>query len=700
MNNIDIKDIKHFQKSILSINNCNNNILIALQDYTAFTVNENLELSNIHIDLESSTQPHKYSKVISSSNDFICIPDLDKHIVNIFNLNTSKIVATLRDHNGNISASNFSNDGKYFASGGEDGRIYIYETKYFRKILSLPNRPDYISSIKFSNDSTMIFVSCFDRSNIIFDCKRAITIKIFYTNEVVEWGDFFDENLKLYLILRDSSSAIYETEKHQITNTAHIFTSWPSTFYLDYQNNLAIIGSRDSSVYLVNVQNNTKLFHIVIDDLVGVNAICIFKYYVALGGVSGNLVVANYEDKNNEFLNACNAKDYKKAASMLEANIFLSLQKCAKIFDEDWGDILKKAIILLQEGKIDEAIELTAPFTMDIAKKEAFTFYLNQKDVIKIFNQTIDEKDYKEAYNIALKHKFLNKTQSFENLEGIWQKAFNSAKKMLEEDAHNINNAKKILEPFMRTPKKEIIMNLINNINTFRDSEEFIREQKFKEYFSLTSKFSYLQQTELYKKIINLGNNIFYKALGCLDNNNYDEFYKLANFLKDFPMYKENIISHTLRVDKKLEMINLIKNNDKKALYDLVMEFQELQFSKEFKEFCNGFEELYTNSLQIAFNGEISKLIEAFSDYIDITYWRDKISSIFKIAYLAEFNQKSKFTLEQINWEKSLQAYVSIYGKDDEITSFAKEIDFNLDTITTVQNKEAFRFQPTLIFQK
>lgn len=703
MNNIDIVNKFHLKGSILSINKSKDDLIVVTQNYQAFKIDtKTMQLKNIASLLHSKELPHKYSKTTSANENLISLAESSSKILSIAtNKIPSEIFMQLDYHKGSISASKFSNDNNILASGGEDGRVHIYDTNTFQKIITLPYRPDYISSLNFSKDSRFLFASCFNKSNMIFDCQRAKTTNIFSTSEVVEWADFFDNNSKLFMILRNSNSIIYDIRANQTINIATPFTSWPSVFCINDEEKLAIVGSRDSTIYIMNLKENKKTFNIKLDNTTGISAIYLYLGKIFVGFTNGELLIINYDDKNNEFIQACKSKDYKSASKLLDKNIFLSLLPCASIFDDDWEYILKDAIELLSNDKIDNAINLVEPFMKDNAKKEAFNVYLNSKNTLKKFKTLIDKKSYEEAYNMTLQAKFLLKTSHFETLENIWHKAFNNAKKLLEEDINNLESAKKILEPFLRTPKKQAIMQLLNNINIFKDAEQFVKDQNFKDYFALTSNFSYLKDTELYKKVLTLGDNLYQKAINYENNAQYDEFEKLAKFLQNFPSYKDAITNYLVSASKKIEILNLIADKKTNEVYKLALEFDELQYLDEFKDFCKEFYTLYNQAKEVAFSGKADILEGIFKEYIKIEYWLEKIKNIYKIAYMEEFKVKIKEN-NAINWAKSVNNYIDMFGKDDEIIDFCKKnkMEYLIDNTTDDEReKTEFRYQKTLIQQ-
>lgn len=696
MSNICIVNRFNLNSAILSIHRTKSGVSVVTQDYQACVV-ENSSLKKRTKLINSTQIPHKFAKSSSASEKFICVCDAEAPHAVIAKINsTIKQTATITAHLKNVSASNFTPDSTILATGGEDGRVYLYATKNFKKILSLPYRPDYISSINFSNDGRFVLATCFNKSNIIYDTQRAKAISIFNTSEVVEWGEFFDNNAKLMLITRDFQSIIYDTHANEVLDAANIFNSWPNIFSIDEGAGIAIVGTRDGGIYLVNIHENHIIFHLRLEEVVGISAICVHLGCIFVGGVNGELLIISYTQNSEAFQSACEAKNYAEASKMLESNIFLSLLPCARVFDEDWEKILKEAIALLSDNKIDDAIGLTNPFTsQDISKRDAFNVYLEKKDFIKQFKELVENKFYEEAYNMSLNTKFLTKTAHYEMLESAWQSAFVTARKIVEENRNNVELAKRYLEPFMKTPKKEIIMQLLNNTRLFNEAEEYIKTQNFKAYFALVGNFGFLKEGVLYKKVLALGENIFDKVLEAKNADNYEEFNRLSKFLANFPFYKESIANMNVAVAKKIEMLKLIAQKKKAEAYKLALEFEELQYLDEFKGLCAEFEAVAQKAIATAHSGNPAGLNEIFGEYMQISFWADKIKAIYQVAYLEEFAQKIKSERDAINWEQSVKNYVQIFGKDDDINFFCNANGLKNDGADFA--RQPFSFQKTLL---
>ena len=172
----------------------------------------------------------------------------------------------------------------------------------------------------------------------------------------------------------------------------------------------------------------------------------------------------------------------------------------------------------------------------------------------------------------------------------------------------------------------------------------------------------------------------------------------MAKFLQNFPSYKEIITNYLVSVTKKLEILDFIAKNNKGKVYKLALEFEELQYLSEFKDYCKEFDVLYKQAKDLAFEGKAGEIEEVFKDYTKIEYWSENIKNIYKIAYIKDFKNHIN---DAINWTKSIDNYIDIFGKDDEIIDFcnANKLDSMLENSDSERTKITFRYQKTLIEQ-
>lgn len=674
------KETHQLQGSVLSIAHAQDSTFCIDNVFYISEINQNLHIAASVRVIKDIESPHRYSHAFGiSPHSYFCFPIMGEKKTFILELKGSNLkhIATLEDHDGDIESCAFSHDGRFFATGGQDGRVFLYEGRSFLSISSLLARSDYISTIRFSKSGDFIAISGFDKFTMIFDVLRHRIAFNFATNDVVEDSCFFENDEKILLVCRNNASIIFSLKEGKIISNEYPFAFWPTSIAITEEENYALVGTRSDTLYVLSLKDNSKAMEIK-NEHAGIASLAFSCGHLYIGAIDGTLLIIDYNEGKEELESSLQKKDYKSAREAINKNVFLSIHPLTKMFDEAWPEILHEAIALLNQNEIERAIELTAPFVVNESKKNDFDFYLSQKDGVKTFLELINKKDFTKAYEMVKTAKFLVKTQAYEKLENIWNKAFFNAKKLLMENAGtNQRLAEQTLAPFNNTPKKELIVQLLRNCDVFEKADMLIKKQNFKEYFSLTFQFSFLRETDLYKKVLLVGERMLTNLIELEKDFKYSEAKKIAEILLVFPPLKRAANERIVLMQQKENLLSAIEAKDIKKVYSLVDEIESLRSMQQFKEFTNDFLRRYEEAKTYAQTGDAKHAMVIFGEYMEIHYWLDKIASLLKTAYLMQIQLALK--VPDVNWTITIKRYFERYGKSIELVRMlqnhpAKEI--------------------------
>lgn len=667
-------ETRQLQGSILNIAHVKDSTFCIDNVFYISEINQNLHIGTSIRVIKDIESPHRYSHAFGiSPHSYFCFPIMGERKAFVLELNgsTLKHIATLEDHDGDIESCAFSRDGRFFATGGQDGRVFLYEGRSFLAISSLLARSDYISTIRFSNSGDFIAISGFDKFTMIFDVLRHRIAFNFATNDVVEDSCFFEHDEKILLVCRNNASIIFSLKEGKIISQEYPFAFWPTSIAITEEENYALVGTRSDMLYVLSLKDNSKTMEIN-NEHAGTASLAFSHGHLYIGSIDGALLIIDYNEGREELESSLQKKDYKSAREAINKNVFLSIHPLTKIFDEVWPEILNEAIALLNENEIEKAVELTAPFVVNESKKNEFDFYLSQKDGVKTFLELVNKKDFTKAYEMLKTTKFLVKTQAYEKLENIWNKAFFNAKKLLMENAStNKRLAEQALAPFNNTPKKELIVQLLRNCDVFEKADMLIKKQNFKEYFSLTFQFSFLRETDLYKKVLLVGERMLTNLIELEKNFHYDEAKKIAETLLVFPTLKRAANERIVLMQQKENLLIAIEAKDIKKVYSLVDEIESLRSMQQFKDFTKDFLRCYEEAKTYAQTGDAKRAMVVFGEYMEIHYWVDKIGSLLKTAYLSQIQQNLQSP--DVNWVITIKRYFERYGKSIELVRLLQE---------------------------
>ncbi len=82
-------------------------------------------------------------------------------------------------------------------------------------------------------------------------------------------------------------------------------------------------------------------------------------------------------------------------------------------------------------------------------------------------------------------------------------------------------------------------------------------------------------------------------------------------------------------------------------------------------------------AFEYALKGEGESALNALAEYLNVETFRDKIASLLKVAYLAEFKlnaPSAENETQNINWRESFRHYIDRYGKDEELKQVAENL--------------------------
>jgi len=619
--------------------------------------------------------PHRHANSFKASTmGFLNIPIMgtEKSVLLKTTPKVEKIMVNSW-HEGDIESAAFSHDGKMLATGGTDGKVFVFDTKSKNLIFSLPPRGEYISDISFSKSNDLIAASSYDKFTIIYSTVQNKILNVIKLHDVTERAVFCNNDTLLYMVSRNGRSILYDlVGKSIISQEAH-FSKWPSCIAISPDDKYAIVGTRGDRLYVIRLEDNQKMLDLPLE-YNGCSSVSIFKNTLAAGFIDGTLVLIDYNNGEEKLVSAIGDLDFKSARKIIQENIFLTIHPSTKVFDEHWKGYLARAIERLNNNEIDEAVDIVEPFLFDPQKQKDFESYLKQQGPVKNFLDAITGKDYQKAYKMASLNSFLKKTTYYQDLEGIWVKTFNIAKRLLEENpVMNRKKAEVVLKPFSNTEKKDIIFQLLKNTKVFIQADQYIKEQKLKEYFKLTEKFFFLKDSDLYEKVVNMGQRLIAQFLEYEKEHKYEEATELAKKIMIFPMYQKIITEKINMMNARTTFIDAVTNGDDQLAFRLLEKNESLKSLPQFQELQKKFETVFEAARQYAFSGEPKSALLKMSSVRNISFWREKVASIMKISYLNEMRIYAKD--REVNWDLTFKRYIKRYGKDAELKKIAKEMN-------------------------
>jgi WD40 repeat protein len=664
--------------AIISIKEGKSYYYLADNTYNIYVLNKkSFEIAEA-INISNNYKPlHKFSKAIGiSKNGLFNIAVVNKSKSILLSYQSGlKEQKTIDNHSKDIETSSFSDDERYLVTGGQDGKVYIHDMKYIKMVVALPNKPDYISCVKYVPNSDLIMASCYDKTTLIYNMQTGkYDVKLSSLPGVVEDSNMFDNKNKIHYICRDGSSVIYDIENKQIISQQKIFNVWPTVSIITKDEKYAIVGTREENLYAVDLATNKIVFDIMLEHL-GVSTLIMNDNYLLIGYADGVLGVIDYKSSLSNLELYLKEKNYKQAKQQFDKNKFLLLHPIMQEFYDAWQDVIKKAIAMISQKQVVEAIEYVEPFTDDPQKAEEFKFYTAQIEDIVQLEEAIKQKKYVQAMILTDEKPFLKKLAIYGKIVHFWEIVFDRIKSLISDDP--IANKQKIidlLKQFKDVPsKKEIAISLMSNYEKILEAQEAAKEKRIRDFYKLCDKYQFIQETDVYSKVGSLGDRIYSQVVTSEQNGNYEKALNILDRLREFEPYQSKIPQLNKEIKGKQQFIQAIEAQNIKKAYSIAQRYPNVKYLKEFQNMNYDFEQKMEQSTKLAMNAKSEQIVELLEDYLHIPYTVDKAATVVKLSFLHEI-ERSGAVESTIDWHRTLNIFINLFGVDSELEYSCKKI--------------------------
>ena len=599
-------------------------------------------------------------------------------------------------HEGSLGSMTFDPTGRYYATGGHDGRVHLFEYATSKWITSFDIRPDYISELTFSANGDYLLSAAYDKQVFIYDTVRIRLVGSFETSSVTESTRFFDNNRRIACVTRHKTFEVYDREERRIIFSEPLFDAWPTVMITDERERYAIVGTKQNLLYIINLETLSVTATIPLD-VQGVSMLKLTDDALYIGTEDGIVMRAERLNFQGDFEEALRQRAFKEASLLLDKNTMLYFSEAAEAFEAEWPEVLATAKELLEQGKTDEAIALTTPFTKLNPKfsREFLSYFSNSEEILNL-KSYIDKRLFQAAYELVETYPAFKELHLYQELEEAWFTAFKKARKLLATATYEGKlEAEKVLHPFSKIPGKEqSVIQLMSSASVFENAETLIRQKSFPAYFQLVEKFDFLKSTELYMKTLALGTTLHNKEVRLEQEKAWEQAIEMLKFLSIFPSYKKHALARIQEINDYLRFADIAAEKNYPAAYALAEKSPYIQSSDEFQDLVNQFRTAYDHASDFAESGAPKKVLAALQVYFSIPFWNEKTKNIMKTAYVNEIRRSDPGI---IDYKQTLDKYIALFGKDAmleqairEIPDFPENVWQSLNTETAPKEQIAY----------
>ncbi len=544
-----------------------------------------------------NNDPDENSVKVSYNKKFALIAI--KNILTLWDLENKKHLASFLQKNDILSVA-FSKDDKYFASGNINGEVFVYNLKLRKKVYELKKHKDFITDLSFYEDRSYLVAGGYDECVIFHNLITLDKEEKYYHIKPVKKIE--KEN---YLISCDAISCVvnWDEYKKDFKDITKFYKKFRDFFI--FKNYLLLASDKNIAIY--NLDN----FVIESDNFLSlgdIDKITIFKNYLLISTISGEIYIKNLFEEENELLDLIIKEEYKKAFELINKNPFLKFSRGYKKLQTIIELEIKRAkeLFLINEA---QAIEILNKFLVVPELRNKIQKIIEEFKNYKKFVFAIKEENYALAYLLANRFELLKETKYYKLLEKKWQIAFERAKEYALKG--DISKAKEILAPFMAVSEKlPLIKLLLQEAEIFKLLKEKLAKRDFKGFFDIIKNHPELKNTSEYEKVINYANSLYKLANKFLKEEKFEKAKKAALILQDIEGFEDKAQEILEKIEVALKFLHYIANKEYKKAIELSELYPFLKELQSYKNLIKKHNDIYEKVEEMMVNGEVKKAQE------------------------------------------------------------------------------------------
>ncbi len=321
-------------------------------------------------------------------------------------------------HASEIYALRFSPYAMKLASGGMDGKSFIFdfESKQVSKTYDI--RSDFISAFAFSPNGKHIAIAGFDNEIRLYKLSDTESyISMMGLEEPIVRVEFVNEK-EMAVFYREGQVLVFDTFTKKIIKNAKKLNDSASVF--EISDGCIYICGRERNIKLLSASNYDELSEAIIKTQSIVS--CATKQsanVLILGCLDGSVYRYELDSDNIDFEEMIMNGSFADAYALVESNPFLREDYNYTILEEAWKMTLADIIRNIENGKMDIAKKMAQSFMQIGEKRLILQTIFKQFDEFGRFKYAVEHSNKELIKSLLLKNNYFKMTKLYEKVKNF-----------------------------------------------------------------------------------------------------------------------------------------------------------------------------------------------------------------------------------------------------------------------------------------
>ncbi|WP_456450878.1 hypothetical protein [Hydrogenimonas sp.] len=583
-----------------------------------------------------------------------------------------RLLYRFKRHEGDVESLRISDRHEYLATGGQDGKTFLWSLVTGRMVASLPHHADFVTAIDFSPNGQWVATGGFDRKILVTNISSlSQSFRLRGMGGAVNDLKFIDGHR---LVAADKSGEIVVWDYFAARVVKRLKKMLDEVLSLCVTPDDRFLFAADKSgivaLYDLNSYEMLSLRYLSYAKPVRKVAYAKEGNHLIVGLETGEVTFNSPLKESARMEEAIEAGDLGEAYRLAEENPLLRYSDAYIRLEALWNDAYEEAVRLLEEGRGDEAKKVLEPFAAESSKRLLMQQLVHDYREFEKFKNAVEAKRYQLAYSLAAQYPMLRQNRYYLHMEREWERLFGQAKKIILQNGGE-DKVREILAPFRGiSSKSALIQTLLAEKEIYKLFMKLVLKRDYKSAIELAKRYPAIRELEEYKKIERIADVIAEKAAQELAEGHYAETARLASQLMEFPDKRELAEELKEKANHYASAMRLFAEKNYAAIYRMLEQYPYLEETKIVKNLEEAWVKVVKSAEKYASMGDAAALKKVFAPFVRIAQKRHKIVALFKQAYLEQLERLVGQGDEAV--QKGVERYIRLFGLDDEMESWLR----------------------------
>ncbi len=323
-----------------------------------------------------------------------------------------------RLHSAEVYSLNFSPYEQKLASGGMDGKSFVFDFASKKVTPTYGIRNDFISAFAWNPNKKHIAIAGYDkeiRIHNISDTENHISIT--GLEEPIVRAEFLSEK-ELAVFYREGQILVFDAFAKKTTASPKKLNDGVSVF--ERTKGCIYISGRERNIRLLDAHTFDELSeNIIKTQSIASSAYLHSENILLVGCLDGSISLYELDSDNKELEELLMSGNFAEAYSLVESNPFLKEDDNFSILEEAWQMSLSDIIHDIEDGKMDAAKKMAQSYMQIGEKRLVLQTVFKQFEEFNRLKYAIEHSNHELMKSLIQKNNYFKLTKLYQKIKNI-----------------------------------------------------------------------------------------------------------------------------------------------------------------------------------------------------------------------------------------------------------------------------------------